>query len=275
MLCQVPGCLQSPTWREVVAGGGQVRRCVGRGVGGEGSRAPLSMRAGAGFTGRAANSLRDSSAESAGLCPRLWQSPRPDQEPHAPCRVMSRWEGLPGSHGFQPLTRPSFSPVGRTAPRPSQTGRAWSPPPCSTRRLCTRRLRLVLKSGSTMPARASSSAQPPRAPGRLAPCPTQGFPPSGTPSAHREPPLSHGRLRGAGCVWGRPGAQSPVWCGAGPDKVWFRLDGHVALLCPGSVREQEAALALLSCPAGCIPETQGCPVGSSSRPAQTHGPWRL
>lgn len=183
--CQVPGSLQSPTWREVVAGGGQVQRCVGRGIGREGSRAPLSMRAGAGVTGRVANSLRDSSAESASLCPRLRQSPRPDQEPRAPCRVTSRREGLLGSHGFQLLSWPSFSPVGRTAPRPSPTGRAWSPPPCSTRRLCTRRLRLVLKSGSTMPARASSSARPPRAPGHLAPCPTQGSPPSGTPPAHR------------------------------------------------------------------------------------------
>lgn len=76
-------------------------------------------------------------------------------------------------------------------------------------------------------------------------------------------------------MWGRPCARSPIWCGAGPEEVWFCLDGHVALLCPGSAREQEAALALLPCPAGCISGTQGGPVRSSSRPAQAHGPWRL
>lgn len=213
--------------------------------------------------------------ESAALCPRPRQSLRPDQEPRAPCRVPSQREGLPGSRGFQPPSQPSFSSVGKMALRPSLTGRACSPPPCSTQHPCTPRPRLVLKSGSTMPARAGSSAQPPRALGHLAPCPTRGSPPSGAPPARGEVSLSHGRPRGAGCVWGRPCARAPIWCGARPEEVWFCLDGHVALLCPGSAREQEAALALLPCPAGCISGTQGGPVRSSSRPAQAHGPWRL
>ena len=259
-----------------------MQRREGRGVGGLGSRVPLSIRVGTGFRGRAANSPRESSAENAALCPRPRLSPRPDQEPHAP--VQSHGPGRRGCLGscwFQPLSWPSFSPIERTAPHPSRTGRACSPPPCSTRPLCTPRPRLVLKPGSTMPARASSSAQLPRAPGRLAPCPTRGSPPSGTWTHSRggtpgPRPATRSRLY-VGQAGTRPSALSPIClgCRAGPEEAWFCLDGYAALLCPGPAREQEAALALPLCPANCIPRTGGGPVRSSSRPVQTHWPWRL